>query len=218
MALFGTFKDIAPDEVLGLVENKEGVLEVGKDVRIYIKDGFVSGMEFRGRKLTNKTHYMAILMDVLSDRDSPFRFYRGKVEEIGEKIPVSLLILESAVKKDELNRFSLDTIGDRVPFVMDDGGRERLNHLLSKSGNAELVEFIKDAYYLLKKGASPLEISRKLNLPLEWTKYMIYRLRVLKIVKVKRRGVDEGILNRVKRLYRKISFLLRRSGGNEQDI
>ncbi len=218
MALFGTFKDIAPDEVLGLVEHKEGVLEVGKEVRIYIKEGFISGMEFRGKKLGNRTHYMAILMNILSDRNSPFKFYREKVEEIGEKIPVSLLILESAVKKDEMSRYSLDTISDKVPFFIDEEGRERLRRLLSSTGNTELVEFIEDAYYLLKKGATPLEISRKLNLPLEWTKYMIYRLRVLKIVKVKRRGVDEGILNRVKRLYRKISFLLRRSGRNEQNI
>ncbi len=211
MALFGTFKDIAPDEVLGLVEHKEGVLEVGKDVRIFIKDGYISGMEFRGRKLGNKTHYMAILMDILKDRNSPFKFYREKVEEVGERIPVSLLLLESAVKRDEIDQYGLAAVDEKVPFVLDPEGKKRLNNILSQAGNSDLVEFIKDTYFMLKEGASAQEISRKLNLPLEWTKYMMYRLRVLKIIKVKRRGVDEGVLNKVKKLYRKISFLLRRS-------
>jgi len=210
MAFFGTFKDIAPDEVLGLVEHKEGVLEVGKDVRIFIKDGYISGMEFRGRKLGSKTHYMAILMDILKDRNSTFKFYRGKVEEIGERTPVSLLLLESAVKRDEIDQYGLTAVDEKVPFVLDPEGKKRLNNILSQAGNSDLVEFIKDAYFMLKKGASAQEISRKLNLPLEWTKYMMYRLRVLKIIKVKRRGVDEGVLNRVRKIYRKITFILRR--------
>ncbi len=218
MPLFGTFKDIAPDEVLGLVEHKEGVLEVGKDVRIYIKDGCVSGMEFRGKELGNKIHYMAVIMDILNDRASSFKFYRGKVKEIGEKIPVSMLLLESAVKRDEVDRHSLESISEKVPYILDEESRDRLNMLLSRSGNSELVEFVKDAYYLLKEGATPLEISRKMNLPLEWTKYMIYRLRVLKIVKVRRKEVDRGILGRVRNLYRKISFMLRRSGRDGKDI
>jgi len=214
MALFGTFKDIAPDEVLGLVEHKEGVLEIGDDVRIYIKDGYISGMEFRGRKLGNKTYYMAILMDILKDRNSPFKFYRGKVEEIGERIPVSLLLLESAVKRDEIDQYGLDSVDEKVPFVLDPESRGRLSKILTEAGNSEIVEFIKDTYYLLKRGASALEISKKLNLPLEWTKYMIYRLRVLKVLKAQRKDVDEGVLNKVKKLYRKISFLLRRSQDN----
>ena len=134
---------------------------------------------------------------------------------MGEKIPVDLLLLESAVKRDELDQCGLDKVDDKIPFELDPNGREKLRKLLSEEVSSELLDFIKDSYFLLKEGASPLEISRKLNLPLEWTKYMIHRLRVMKIVRVKRKEVDGGVLDRVKKIYRKITFLLRRSENNE---
>ncbi len=213
MALFGTFRDIAPDEVLGLVEHKEGVLEVGNDVKIFIKNGYIAGMEFRGQKMGDKTRYMAVLVNLLEDQDSPFRFYRGRVEEVGEKIPISLLLLESAAKRDEVNRYSLDSVDERAVFVLDEESRNRLSRLMraSGNGNSDLIEFIKEAYFILKEGATPVEISRRLNLPLEWTKYVLYRLRVLRIVRVRRRKADRGIIDKVRGLYRKITFLLRRS-------
>jgi len=207
MALFGTFEDITPDEVLSLVEDKEGVLEIGNDIRIYLKGGRIVGMEYKGRRLDNRTHYLAVIMDMLKDRESSFRFYRQQVEEFGEGVPVNSLLMEAIVKdRATRNLSSSYVVEDDLPFQLDLSNRRRLSRILSQNEDLELVEFLKDAYLLLKEGITPVELAERLSLPLDWVKYMLYRLRIHRVVKVQRKEADSGIVGKVRTIYNRLKF------------
>ncbi len=216
--MFGTFSDISPDEVLGLVKNKEGILQIEDDIKIFIRNGQIVGMTVGDRVLDTRGHYLAILTDIISDNRSKFRFEKCSVIALGEPVPVDLILLESAIKRDEMDTKVIETIDPDVPFFIPDDSMDRVRQIFSGKGNNDLYAFLRDSYHVLVKGATAREISERLGYPLMWVRYMLAILRAMKVIAVKRRERKGDILMALKSAYEGFRRFMRRFSRDGQDI
>ncbi|GEM_PF-2451649 len=218
MAVFGTFADITPDEVLGLVKNKEGILEIENNIKIFIRDGQIVGMTVGDRVLDTRSHYLAILTDIISDNRSRFRFEKCSVIALGEPVPVDIILLESAVRRDEMDMKVIETIDPDVPFFIPDDSMDRVRQIFSRTGNNDLYAFLRDSYHVLVKGATAREVSERLGYPLMWVRYMLAILRAMKVIAVKRRERKGDVMEALRSVYQGLRKFMRRFSRDGQDI
>ncbi len=203
MAIFGSLSDISFDELLYVLSGKEGVLEM-KDkenrlVKLFIKDNCIQALEFNGKYMDDRNLAIVTLMDFVKNEDVSFTFIRTEVDDTYNiKLQVDELLLEIASKFDEISYYRNFLPHEDTVFKL---SREDVS-----IEDRELEQFLEKTKEMFRKGASAKEVSNKLNLPLDWVKYMIYKLNMLGILEVRKvkRNVRKDIFHELHSLFRKL--------------
>ncbi|MBB6098482.1 hypothetical protein HNR42_001916 [Deinobacterium chartae] len=178
MAIFGNFNEIPFSEVITLLGQRSGRLEVWKirgrhSYELHVHAAVLTGMLQDGRPLTHPLQVRHHFLDLATAQNGAFEFNRSEPERLRQDLNLQLsgLLLSATTVMDEIDHYRahLDSPDTRY----------RLLHPHEGVGVAALDDFVRHAAPLLGRGASAREIAQTLQLSLEQVQLNLYKLRTL---------------------------------------
>ncbi|WP_298629358.1 DUF4388 domain-containing protein [uncultured Thermus sp.] len=172
MALFGSLDSLPLEELLQLLAQKEGTLEIWnlKDMpptTIYLKPGRIRSVDQNGKPL-DPLMAKAVLQALIQARQGSFEFipgakpkHRHRLNWSIEKVLLSILTLQ-----DELVRYRPHLPHPRAVFKTTPFAKKHLSE----------ENFLKKAYPYLQKGSSSKALATALGMPLDLVRFYLYRL------------------------------------------
>ncbi|MGC8904146.1 DUF4388 domain-containing protein [Thermus sp.] len=196
MALFGSLDTMPLPEILGLLSGKEGALELWNlkgvpPTTLYLRPGFVRAV-VQGGKPLDREAAKAALKELLLAEGGSFEFHPGARPKGGEDLalPIERLLLSFTTLQDELAHYRPYLPHPEARFTLAGPSPEEPRY----------KEFFRRALPYLKRGASAVELSQALHLPLDEARLYLYKLQGLGAVKraeVEARPKDPGLLRRL---------------------
>ncbi|WP_038058384.1 DUF4388 domain-containing protein [Thermus amyloliquefaciens] len=178
MALFGTLEGLPLEELLQLLAQKEGALEIWnlKDIpptTLYLKPGHIRSIDQHGKPL-EALAAKATLQALLQARQGSFEFIPGAKPKHPHRLnwPVEKALLSTITLQDELERYRPYLPPPKALFKVAD-----LAKIPPEEG------FLANSLPYLKKGASAEDLSKALGLPLDLVRFHLFRLERKGLVK-----------------------------------
>ncbi|GAB5603065.1 DUF4388 domain-containing protein [Thermus sp. FJN-A] len=200
MALFGSLDSMPLEEILSLLSQKEGALELWnlKDIpptTIYLKPGRIRSLDQHGKPLPS-LKAKAVFQALLLARQGSFEFIPGAKPKHRERLnwPTEKVLLSLTTLQDELEAYR--------SLLPSPEARFRLAG--SSPADPRFKDFFQLALPYLKRGASAQEISRALSIPLDQVRLYLYKLQHLGAVKRAEAGgrsKDAGLLSGIRGLW-----------------
>lgn len=179
MALFGSLDSLPLEELLQMLSQKEGALELWnlKEIpptTIHLEPGFIRSLEQQGKPL-DPMAAKAVLHALLLARQGSFEFLPGVRPKHGVRLnlPVQKVLLGLMTLQDELERYRPYLPHPEAVFQVAGSSPE----------DPRFRDFFRLALPYLKRGASAKELAERLHLPLDQVRLYLYRLQLLGAVK-----------------------------------
>lgn len=187
MALFGSLDSLPLEELLQLLAQKEGALEIWnlKDIPptvIYLKPGFIRSIDQNGKPL-EPLAAKALLQTLIQTRQGSFEFFPGAKPKHKYRLNWSLekVLLSTIALQDELERYR--------PLLPDPRAVFKVTSMAKKSLPQE--SFLRKALPYLQKGVSAETLTKALKMPLDLVRFYLFRLERKGLVE--RTGKIEGV-------------------------
>lgn len=187
MALFGSLDSLPLEELLQLLAQKEGALEIWnlKDIPptvIYLKPGFIRSIDQNGKPL-EPLAAKALLQTLIQTRQGSFEFFPGAKPKHKYRLNWSLekVLLSTVTLQDELERYR--------PLLPDPRAVFKVTPMAKKSLPQE--SFLRKALPYLQKGVSAETLTKALKMPLDLVRFYLFRLERKGLVE--RTGKIEGV-------------------------
>lgn len=188
MALFGSLDSLPLAELLSMLANQEGALEVWNleglpPTTLYLKPGRLRHVA-QGNRPLDPLRAKAVFQTLLATRKGSFEFIPRARPPFRERLnwPLDKLLLATFTLQDELAHL-----------------RSRLHHpearFRLKGKEPGEGSFLQAALPFLRQGASAREISERLGLPLDLVRYYLYKLEAQG--KVEAAPAPSGVLGRL---------------------
>lgn len=173
MALAGNLNSIRLEEILQLLAQKEGALELWnlKDMpptTLYLKPGRIRSVEQKGKPL-DPLAAKAVLQALLQAQEGSFEFIPGAKPAHGVRLgwPVERVLLGLITLQDEMAQHR-----HRLPHPQTVFRLAYPKEALKGKGQ----EFLERAHPHLERGASAEELAQALGLPLDTVRFYLFRL------------------------------------------
>ncbi|MDM7323905.1 MAG: DUF4388 domain-containing protein [Thermus sp.] len=172
MALFGSLDSLPLEELLSLLAQKEGALEIWnlKDIpatTLYLKPGRIRSIDQNGKPL-EPLAAKAVFLALVQARRGSFEFIPGAKPQHKHRLnwPLEKVLLSTITLQDELERYQPHLPHPRAVFKATPLARK---HLSEES-------FLKKALPHLGKGASAETLAKALETPLDLVRFYLFRL------------------------------------------
>lgn len=188
MALFGGLDSLLLEELLQLLNQKEGALEIWnlKDIPptvIYLKPGFIRSVDQNGKPL-DSLMAKATLQALIQARQGSFEFIPGAKPKHRHRLnwPVEKALLSTFTLQDELERLR--------PYLPHPRAVFKATLIAGKHLSEE--SFLKKALPHMERGASAETLAKDLEMPLDLVRF--YPSRLERKGPVERTGHRPGLL------------------------
>ncbi|WP_243030857.1 DUF4388 domain-containing protein [Thermus altitudinis] len=172
MALFGNLHSVPLEELLQVLAQKEGALEIWnvKDIpatTIYLKPGRIRSVDQNGKPL-DPLMAKAVLQALIQARQGSFEFIPEAKPKHRHRLnwPLEKVLLSTVTLQDELERYRPYLPHPRAIFKATLIARK---HLSQES-------FLQKALPHLERGASAETLAKALEMPLDLVRFYLFRL------------------------------------------
>jgi hypothetical protein len=188
MAIFGNLAEFPLIEVMGMLEQRCGVLRFGKigrfeSLELQINNGRLQGLLVNGKVMRDGLTAKDLLVEIANAKDGNFEFQRvpatsgSLLNDLA--IEVNEVLLRRATLDDEWNNYR-DSLPDiETRFVL---ATQELVWL-----DGDLQRFWNQAEQLLEYGISAKELAQRLNLEIRLVQVNLYKLRATGVIRPARR-------------------------------
>ncbi len=178
MVVLGNLRETALPEVLSLLSTREGLLEIWgvpgqAPTGIYLAPGRIRHI-VRGGKPLPKEEAKVAFYGLLAAQEGRFEFIPGVRPPFPERLgwPLERVLLGTLTLTDELRHYQKVLPPPQTRF------RFKAEKPLEK----RFQSFFQKALPYLKRGATALELSQALRIPVDLVRYYLYRLQAQGVV------------------------------------
>ncbi|WP_040683587.1 DUF4388 domain-containing protein [Thermus igniterrae] len=176
MALLGNLNSIRLEEILQILAQREGALELWnlKDIpptTLYLKPGRIRSVDQKGKPL-DPLAAKAVLQALLQAREGSFEFIPGAKPPHGVRLgwPVERVLLGLITLQDEMAQYQAQLPHPQMVFLY------RPPACPGEALEAPGRDFLERARPHLERGASAEELAQALGLPLDTVRFYLFRL------------------------------------------